>query len=321
MGVEPWTESGLWSQEQTDLLIELYPTDIPMSILSKRVGRKPSSIQKKAQEIGVKRSKKVYLSGHPFLKPPKEELLQLFSTTGNVKGVANFYGVDHGVVVRWLDYYEIDRTQWYKTKNNANLEITTDLVYILAVLWGDGNGGYLYNHVNNKYDIAFRSKDKKFADEVFEAFKRISLSPSMSIVDYSGKEYWVNRNPQYAVYASSKKFVQWFREVNYDKLREIVLSSKSTAIAFIKGFYESEGSLHRKDWYINIYNTNKRLLEICIDALKLIGFETSLRGPYYCDTYRKGKYILYVRKKESNKTTDRFLTVINPCIKRGEKRR
>ena len=90
---------------------------------------------------------------------------------------------------------------------------------------------------------------------------------------------------------------------------------KEYAIAFLKGFYESEGSLKRngvRSVSLTMSNTNKHLVEFVRELIEKLGFKVSVYT-----IQKKGKrrtaYEIYLLGTYKGKLT--FLEIIKPCIK------
>ena len=94
------------------------------------------------------------------------------------------------------------------------------------------------------------------------------------------------------------------------------MNTQKNKILFIRGFYESEGTLYRdknKIHHLAFINTDKNLLEMIKDLLEEIGFYFHLNGPYKTiGLGMKSHYHLKTAKREQIK---KFLNIINPGIK------
>jgi intein-encoded DNA endonuclease-like protein len=183
-----------------------------------------------------------------------------------------------------------------------------DLSYILGVLCGDGYITY------QKYIFGVHVADFEFAQSAFETLKRLGLHPRMY------------REPKYArVVVTKKRFY-----LLLEKARENLENYVSSSVDFIRGFYESEGSLgvykHKNKnsmtVMIRFINTNRKFLDLIHTLLEELGIESRV------SLHRKaGKYVIFnertVRAQDCYvlyiygiKRVRKFLELVNPCIYR-----
>jgi len=190
---------------------------------------------------------------------------------------------------------------WLGKRNRiqVNLRPSPTLAYMLGVLEGDG---CVYK-VQSRRVISLCTIDERFAFSFYRALEELGLNPRKRL---HGKYYWVE--------AISMNFFDWYKSLTLEKLGEY-LKSQSMIIAFLRGFYESEGSyyykwtrrLGRKYYYeaVSIGNTNKSLLKLIKRFLEEINFN-------FTWTEHKGLYQLRMYGKEKIK---KFFKTITPCIK------
>lgn len=225
--------------------------------------------------------------------------------------IANIYDVYPSLVHHWFIVCNVPRRERLSFEHVAvNLSPSTDLIYILGVIFGDGN-------VKRKeHRVQLGVKSENFAQEFYEALKRIGFRPRLKQINYwttlpKGERFFAK---QFRVYASSKEFHNWFLNLAFNDFRHLILEKTEFQRAFIKGFYESEGSV-RKCAGLNIYNTNKELIDMVKEILEVLDFNPTLNGPYTVKGLEKYKpfYCLYIRKSER----EQFLETIKPCIKKG----
>jgi len=120
----------------------------------------------------------------------------------------------------------------------------------------------------------------------------------------------------YYVIANSQIFYNWYTELSLNKLKKL-LDTKEKKNLFIRGFYESEGSLFKrkdKQYRISFSNTDGNLLKLIQNFLKEIGFIFHLNGPYKTiGLGRKPHYELRISKQDQIK---KFINITNPIIKK-----
>ena len=174
------------------------------------------------------------------------------------------------------------------------------LVYILGVLVGDGY--VTVSKDNNHYYVCLQSISKNFVSSFKRALEDIGLHPC--------KIYRDSRGIYHAV-AVSKNFVKWYKNLSLAEFKRI---TDSYQIAFVRGVYESEGSLffnrqHRK-FDITIANSNFETLKMVSNSLSSRGIRNTI--------YKRGRtvndlqmYNLRIYQAE----VQRFLYIVKPCIK------
>jgi len=178
----------------------------------------------------------------------------------------------------------------------------------LGALKGDGwVNFYYYGPRRQHYLIQFFNSKRVFVDEVMSALRALGIKPRISSIRRSG---W-NVLPQIAVQGNNKPFVMWWLNLDYESMKEWLLEDEKRGIAFLKGFYEADGS--NSGNRTGFFNHDKALLQVIKTILESLGFHpTLIGGP------RKGKkkpeYSVNLNRKKERK---RFLTMTKPCIKGG----
>ncbi len=190
---------------------------------------------------------------------------------------------------------------------NPNLTPSKELSYLLGILLGDG----YVDKRNNRITLCVTSK--VFANEFWTTLKSIGLNPVKDEINPKDSQY--KRKKLYRVYARSKIFVEWYKKLNLKIIESDFLTTKEFQKEFIRGFYESEGSLYRDKrykncWTLSITNTDKKLIELINRLITNLGFKTSLSS----SRYRK-KEVFYLRILGGTKEVRRFIKTINPVIK------
>ena len=145
-----------------------------------------------------------------------------------------------------------------------NLSPSTDLAYVLGALKGDGWVGYVRGRGTGF--INFKSIVKVSASSVMQALKNINLHPRIKLEKKQGIHgIW-------SVNANSRTFVDWYRSLSLDEIKEIIKGYESH---FIRGFYEAEGSIQRPPHIqVHIYNTDLNLLNLVKESLNKIEIES-----------------------------------------------
>lgn len=132
-------------------------------------------------------------------------------------------------------------------------KLTEDLGYILGVVCGDAHIG--------KYNIFLHVKDKDFAEIFAATLKR-----------WSGFHVSLTTSNYVRVQMSSIEAVTFLKQFNYTKLKSAPIGVKT---AFLKGMYDSEGSVNKQlhNRVIVLSNTEKNLLKLCKSLLRSLGIK------------------------------------------------
>ena len=111
-----------------------------------------------------------------------------------------------------------------QNKIKVRFERKDSLSYVLGVVDGDG-------YDDSKGSIGLEVIDKEFAEKFIRNLKMLNLNPN------SGK-----RRGKFTVWASSTDLVDWFREVEENKVEW--LTEDGNPWLYLKSLYDSDGNLH-----------------------------------------------------------------------------
>jgi intein-encoded DNA endonuclease-like protein len=193
---------------------------------------------------------------------------------------------------------------------NESKKLTPDLAYIIGTCLGDGS----IRCEGRGYTRTVLSViDKDFALCFYDCLKRqFNITPSFHKI-YLHSE---NRNDMWRVKTSYKEICYFLRDFNMNKM---LRSNKKIKSAFLRGMYDSEGSVGLNKGVIDkieFTNTNKKIIAVVISLLKDFSINTTIykakRLPYRKDCYR-----LYMCGKEN---FIKFKKYIGFSIKRKHKR-
>jgi len=292
-----------WTREELSTLKELYPKGMKKELVEK-LGRGWKGIHHKALElrmltpIGSKRL--------TIRMPERRELEKLYKNFG-IKRAAEKLGVNRVTIWRWVNKFGIELNTPVK---NLNLNPSAELAYTLGVLKGDG-------HVRcdekkyYKYFVELRVISEEFAKSFADSLRKIGLAPVLR--KYRPSIGFWGRNPIYSTKAYSKKFVEWYKNLSLEEIRKIIGKNEEFAAAFVRGFYESEGSYYiSKKGLPAIYigNTDLPLLLLVRDFVLLLGYSLNLNKSKLTS---RGKRMYCLQKK--SKGVPELIAMIKPCIK------
>lgn len=191
-------------------------------------------------------------------------------------------------------------------KLHPNLDFSENLAYILGVLKGDG----WVNKNKWNYRICLRVTEPNFVESFAESLKQIGLNPEINLRKLPNP----NHRDQYCLEANSKEFYNWYKGLTLNDIRALIDRNTEYAIAFLRGFYESEGNISKaskNSYRLAIYNSDKELIEFVKQLISNLKIPTSLYS-----TKRDGKkreYTIRILGRAQN--IKRFLSLINPIIK------
>lgn len=195
-----------------------------------------------------------------------------------------------------------------------NLEMSDSLAYIAGVIYGDG---YLqYN--KGTWIIGLHVSKLEFAESFRNALIKIGLKPSRIRTSLECSEFSKVAKQRYRVITYSYRFHDFFQSLSLDELKNKLCIKQSLIWAFLRGFYESEGTrLYRKGHGLRVvvaHNTNYKLIQLAGDLLTHLGFSYSvfIRKAY---DNRKPLYRLILGGPKHG-TKENFLKSLAPCIKR-----
>jgi intein-encoded DNA endonuclease-like protein len=197
----------------------------------------------------------------------------------------------------------------YNGRRIPSLEMlipSEELAYVIGVVCGDASA-HEKRRIHKGYRravIHLEAKDREFVEEFAIRISRVLNRPPPKVKVSSRGLYYVEVGSR-TLYELCKK------PINIEKIRRFVEHCERCMAMFLRGFFDSEGSVN-KHGYILAYNSNYELLLYVQELLKRFGIET--RGPWpttkagtpFYDRKRgkvynrkKDTYVLYVRKSSN----------------------
>lgn len=206
-----------------------------------------------------------------------------------------------------------------------NLQISEDLAYILGVLKGDGCACLIKREVptilnTGRVDLIVSSKT--FALSFSSALQNIGLHPNFYLTRRKG---W--KKQAYCTSAYSKTLVEWYKALTFSDIECLLTENQVYMCAFVRGFYESDGSVYKPKYERGIcrfyrfllFNTDEALIDLVQRLLQKLGIT--------CHKYNGinkknivGKETRFFRLQIHRKQSClKFIPLIKPCIKEKPK--
>ncbi len=201
-----------------------------------------------------------------------------------------------------------------------SLEPSPELAYVVGVVVGDGCA-FKTSTRSGEYKVGAKAKDREFIEEFSRCLGRVlGREPPKPIPVEDGN---------FQVRVQSKVLYQLLQKpIDIERIRPFVEHSEDCIRSFLRGFFDSEGSVDKNKGEILCYNTDTRLLEYVQKLLRTLGIETTgprintRRGTPFFDkkqgkTYktRKDVYYIYVKARDRLK----FYKLVGFTIKRKQK--
>jgi len=176
------------------------------------------------------------------------------------------------------------------------------MAYILGVLKGDG----WVSGAKGSWRIVLNQTREAFARSFEKALRNIGLNARTTVLAHKGL---------YVTHASSAEFVKWYKSLGLNQIEEMVQAERDYEIAFIRGFYESEGSnvIGKKGpcggfrWSLQMVGKNYELMTMVQRILDRLGYRFAL--------YSYSKRELYSLQSWRKEENFMFLKEIQPCVK------
>ena len=288
-----------WTKEETTTLMILYPKGEKEKLIAELENRTWEGIKQRAHKLGLKFPRtKCRLS--------KVEMEKLYKQMG-ARRAARYLGVDRSTVYNWVRKNGISL---HKKINSLSLCPSTNLLHVLGVLKGDG-----FTRIGKGkrcfYLVGLGTVSEEFARSFANAVRNIGLHPQFYTHDPPSGHSKKHRS--YSVKAASKKFVEWYRNLSNEDIRKMVGKNKGLAAAFVRGFYESEGTFYLRGGrysIVKIGNTNPQLLIMVRESISSLGISLNfgLSGKT-----NKGKQYWYLH--ECGKDVLDLVNLVKTCIK------
>jgi len=259
--------------------LELYKKGYSARTIAKILGCSKSTVCYRLYKLGITPRRGLDLN--------PQEIIKLYQNGYTTTEIAKIMKCSHETIRRILRNNNIDirkssESLIIKNTKKINLNPSESLAYILGVLNGDGS----VNKQESNYVIELKVTDKDFIEEFKRNLENIGFK---YINEYVRK--FENKKDQYVVRVRSKGFYYWYKSLNVDYYMNVIGNNEKLMISWLKGFYDSEGSvvINKKGnyvyKYVSIANTNRNLIDVCCSFLEKLGIEYSV----YCEKNNRYK--------------------------------
>lgn len=196
-----------------------------------------------------------------------------------------------------------------------NLENSEAVSYFLGVRLGDMS---IYK---NAVSLQISPKDKKFGESFRDCLRELGLNSKMHYYEFRGNGFREGARQYLMVSAGSIKLVRWLRSLSYEGVEKIATGSNESMVAFIRGFYESEGCNYTKNytkssrprsWMLSMANTNSELVRLVSKILSRLDFKFSVYSKK-ATRVRTGE-IFEITSADISRNMS-FLSLIKPSIR------
>ncbi|MBI2498889.1 hypothetical protein HYV88_01455 [Candidatus Woesearchaeota archaeon] len=227
------------------------------------------------------------------------------------------FSVSYGALYDWIHTNKkpFQDKVLSKISQQSNF-LTEEKAYILGVLCGDG---YIRIHNSgNGFLVGLDVCDEDFADEFRRCLKEVyGLLPSKKKRELEFTNFSLNPKPRYVINLTSKlvvkdllQYSKSFKTKEWEVPEKILRSSSKVKSAFLRGFFDSEGSISLKKPY-GVY------LSVCSgNETPLLKIKEVLKNDFNIDlsvVYSKSVTRL---KSSGYKNVKTFYENINFTIKR-----
>jgi intein-encoded DNA endonuclease-like protein len=284
-----------WTKAEDDLAISMLKDGASLQEVADKLGRTYKAVNHRSHRKWRVQTHYRLTKWNKLASVTKKELERLYwQEELSLKEIGQMYGAT-GQSVRYK-MHKIGIPLERKRRHMIKPKLINDenLCYILGVLAGDGSVH------NNSVSLCVTSKI--FAESFARALRSVGLNPWVS----KNPHRWKNPNwkPQYQVVATSKRFYEWYKSLSLDDIKRIIIEKKEHALAFLRGYFESDG--HNGKYQLFLTDEDKKLLELAAELLKGLGYES-------CIEDLQGFSRLYIHGSRAQK--DSLIRMLNPCIR------
>lgn len=210
------------------------------------------------------------------------------------------YGISCAAVDYWMKKLGLSGRSHV---DNLLFEPSPALSYVIGVVLGDG---CVYKQAKGNYTIRLNVCDKVFAERFSEAVRLLGFKPGKILRVKAQKKEW---RDAWLAYFYSDAFGNWYASMSLDE--RIALGMKFPD-AFVRGFYESEGTLVRHHGRLELSMSDTHA-----NGAIMLAIQSSLPAGIVSHYYKWARpegtaYVLSITRALDVR---RFLAWVMPCMK------
>lgn len=203
---------------------------------------------------------------------------------------------------------------------DGSKSLMIDFSYLMGVMMGDG---YYWSSSKIGYGLGLRVTDKPFALSFKRTLENLGFKTHLGIThtQIGTRLYQVRTSGN--GYRGCKDISLWFEKLDLGTIEGIINNDKEKMVAFVRGFYESEGCVGYLSKAKNQRPTSYRIRMGCNDKdvvkyidliLQKLGYTTKFWKTER--PYKNRIHVAYRLHITSIPQVTRFFNEINPSIKR-----
>jgi len=235
-----------------------------------------------------------------------DESIKLRNLGKSYSIISKNLNVPRDTIIGWLLYNKKPNRPRNQELLPTSTKLTTSLAYILGVMNGDG----FIRNINNTSVIALAAKDFDFC-KVFKNTLEIWSGIKCSKIKKRNDNLW-------EVALSSRKAGSCIKNFN---LPQLFNSSDTIKCTFLRGLYDSEGSVNSSGYTkkVQLYNTNLNLMKLSKRLLKDIGIKSSIYKQTKNPSH-KGNKTVFILQVGNGKNIKTFYEKVGFLIKRKQEK-
>lgn len=212
-------------------------------------------------------------------------------------------------VHRILDKNDIEVRSICNSIDELKLSDKVLYSYITSVLACDGSVFKSDTDKYTQYIVTLNAKDYDFVRQYAEKAREFGFY----VYTYEIEKEGDNVSNQLTAKSHHKEFYQHWKSLTPDDKMSICRSSREAKIQFLKGAYESEGSIWESpNLVVEISNEQDWVIECILESARDLGFDFGVKSRKPTKSGYMEKAFLSTRSE-----VKRFIDTIDPCIKRS----
>jgi len=233
------------------------------------------------------------------------EITELYRSGLSTYEIADRALIGQTQVFRIIDKHDVETRSTSNKLSNLKLDDKPLYSYIISVLACDGS---VFKSSNNTYIVNLNTIDDKFATHFGKKASEFGFNIRYQEINKKSE----NRKDQLAAKANHKEFYKHWNELTDKEKVSICTYNDECMIQFLKGAYESEGSIWESpNLVVEISNEKDWVIETILEAASHFGFDFKIKSRKETSSGGEMRKAFISERSE----VKRFINLINPCIK------